>query len=244
MEKNFYSYGIQRWICFEEREVTSKWVRNVAIVGGIVSLSFLLLYVSIRVSRFSFLCFCVIEVIILLWAAGCRFMAFPFKLKSLRNMVGFKIGVPSIILLIIFAFFCDSIEQGLFLVLFAVVFISVTVIAIHLVKSNIEELTQQTRELWLAEDGMGGWTQTKWRENQVFMRRIGNWADFIHCGQSCAFAWILGSFYVHVYCVHYGVTCPYGYLNIGLLLSMLILFLELFAEWHRCHHILHVLNNK
>lgn len=84
------------------------------------------------------------------------------------------------------------------------------------------------------------------KANSVIMRRVANWSDFIHCGQCCAFAWILGNFCVLYYCLRYydSKNVPYTRINIGLLCSLLLLSLELIADWHRHHHVLYVLNNK
>jgi len=82
------------------------------------------------------------------------------------------------------------------------------------------------------------------KANSVIMRRVANWSDFIHCGQCCAFAWMLGSYCVLFYCLlDDRGNVPFVRINLGLLCSLLLLSLELIADWHRYHHVLYVLNN-
>lgn len=67
-------------------------------------------------------------------------------------------------------------------------------------------------------------------------QRESGWADFIHCAQTSAVAWILGSY------TAYNLTCTNKLTNpqffkIGILLAIWLLFFEFFCEWHKSLHI-------
>lgn len=167
-------------------------------------------------------------------------------------------GIVALVLLLIFVLFfyhCNNCHQRITPVMFALIglLFIVLVLVTLATDTNIRDVADVTRRLWCVEAGVKSGKNDASSTNTekdafigkaVIMRRVGNWADFIHCGQSCAFAWILGSFCVFIYCTLNSVTCPYFVINIGLLASLSALFFELFADWHRYHHVLYVLNNK
>ncbi|MCI7698494.1 MAG: hypothetical protein MSQ05_03795 [Akkermansia sp.] len=104
--------------------------------------------------------------------------------------------------------------------------------------AKVLKVVDDTRRLWIREDSehaaSGG-------DDKAVLKRVGTWADFIHCGQSCAIAWLLGSFLCNV-CLGWKLNGNPFYCH-GLFLAGALLVLEIFIDWHRYQHVLLVLGD-
>lgn len=73
---------------------------------------------------------------------------------------------------------------------------------------------------------------------KAIAQRESGWADFIHCAQTSAIAWILGSF-ISLKLPH-APDVSEGYPDffiVGILVALWLLFFEFFCEWHKSLHI-------
>lgn len=73
---------------------------------------------------------------------------------------------------------------------------------------------------------------------KAIAQRESGWADFIHCAQTSAIAWILGSF-ISLKSPH-APDVSEGYPDffiVGILVALWLLFFEFFCEWHKSLHI-------
>lgn len=251
IEKNFYSYAIQ--ILMEKRcaketesgkiECPSMLVRTAGLWG--INLTILALgtcmIAEMKVQQTVMYLF--IGVSFLLGVCVVLFSKRSDKWK--KSFWPFGIFFVIEVSVVLLAYFNSKFEFSARAAFTSIIFIGLIVGFVFLLCwlrcRDIRSIAKRTRELWLAESG-----EQEDKTNSVIMRRVANWSDFIHCGQCCAFAWILGSFCVLCYCLRYydSKNVPYTRINIGLLCSLLLLSLELIADWHRYHHVLYVLNNK
>lgn len=124
----------------------------------------------------------------------------------------------------------------LFLI-FLVVAFSACLVSVFCVKGDCVEITEQ---MWLAEAGKktpdkGG--SLDGESAKIIMAKVSTWSDFIHCGQSCAWAWILGSSFA--YQLFEKPILQVGFW-IGLFSAVLLLVAEAFIDWHRWQHIVKV----
>lgn len=99
-----------------------------------------------------------------------------------------------------------------------------------------------TDDIWLAEAGKKRLDKNATldrRSAQIIMGKVSTWSDFIHCGQSCAWAWIIGStlayFLLHR---HAALVIPYWS---GIKAAVCLLIAEAFIDWHRWQHVMKVL---
>lgn len=102
-----------------------------------------------------------------------------------------------------------------------------------------------TDDIWLAEAGKKRLDKNATpdrRSAQIIMGKVSTWSDFIHCGQSCAWAWIIGStlayFILHR---HAALVVPY---RAGIIAAVCLLIAEAFIDWHRWQHVKNVLGEK
>lgn len=72
------------------------------------------------------------------------------------------------------------------------------------------------------------------------LSKVATWSDFIHCAQSCAWSWILGS-WVCKYIGIFDINCDDIYRR-GLALAFVILVVEAIFDKHRWRHVLYVIN--
>lgn len=102
-----------------------------------------------------------------------------------------------------------------------------------------------TDDIWLAEAGKKRLDKSATpdrRSAQIIMGKVSTWSDFIHCGQSCAWAWIIGSTFAYFLLHgHAELVVPY---RTGIIASVCLLFAEAFIDWHRWQHVKNVLGEK
>lgn len=76
--------------------------------------------------------------------------------------------------------------------------------------------------------------------------KIDNWASFVHCGQSCCFAWLIGCAIVQdssCYCCRVFSCGPDKGPLWQVTFVLLILMFEAFFDWHRYQHVLAITEN-
>lgn len=98
-------------------------------------------------------------------------------------------------------------------------------------------IVDDTRKLWALEDRE---KETSGDDDKAILKRVGTWSDFIHCGQSCAIAWILGSLLCNASlggCLSNDTVYRHG-----IFLAVVLLILEVFIDWHRYQHVHRILN--
>lgn len=98
-------------------------------------------------------------------------------------------------------------------------------------------IVSDTHRLWALEDSE---KETSGTNDKAILKRVGTWSDFIHCGQSCAIAWILGSLLCNVSLG--GCLSNDTVYHHGIFLAVVLLILEVFIDWHRYQHVHRILN--
>ncbi len=96
----------------------------------------------------------------------------------------------------------------------------------------------ETRNMWIAEGG-GSETKNNSDTRKIIMDKVSTWSDFVHCGQSCAWAWILGSMSAYILFKNNDILTPF-YQN-GILAAGGLLIAEALIDWHRWQHVMRVL---
>lgn len=105
----------------------------------------------------------------------------------------------------------------------------------------VDKLVDRTERCWrieeLANVGQGScWCATA--------KKVSIWSDFIHCVQSCCFAWILGTiaaYYLHSFhsCGCDAAHCIHLYhMSVGVVIAMAILLVEIGIDAHRYIHVI------
>ena len=67
---------------------------------------------------------------------------------------------------------------------------------------------------------------------KTISEKVSTWSDFIHCVQSCCFAWLAGSCFVE-YFIHADAD-----ITLGNSIAVALLLLELIFDWHRYQHVI------
>ena len=96
----------------------------------------------------------------------------------------------------------------------------------------------ETHKMWIAEGG-GSDTKNNSDTRKIIMDKVSTWSDFVHCGQSCAWAWILGSMSAYVLFKNDDILTPFYQNGIGAAVWLLVT--EAFIDWHRWQHVMKVL---
>lgn len=94
----------------------------------------------------------------------------------------------------------------------------------------------RTRACWIIEEQFSDKSSEDRLARWAIAKRISSWSDFIHCSQSCCFAWLLGC----ILCKFANNTEVHNAELFGLSLEVVasILFLEIIFDWHRYQHVL------
>lgn len=100
-----------------------------------------------------------------------------------------------------------------------------------------DRTVKETRNAWRAASVR--WSDTEnssqLREIREISERESNWADFIHCGQTSAISWILGSI-TAIHLNQANVVDSYLFWC-GISIALWLLAFEFFCEWHKSLHI-------
>ena len=125
---------------------------------------------------------------------------------------------------------------------FTVIAIATALVAIVCISC---EIVKDTETMWLAEGGgdsshKGSLLDAHGLRSSIIMSKVSTWSDFIHCGQSCALAWIFGSYSAYILFDKADVLC--GFFWLGILSSVLLLVTEGFIDWHRWQLVLCAIN--
>lgn len=110
------------------------------------------------------------------------------------------------------------------------------VLAVCLLLAGKERLIEPTLKQWLWEEKIGQLKKDAvlpiHSEDDLLkvaaMKKISTWSDFIHCVQSCCFAWIFGSLLVY----YISGTIESGF-YLGLTVAFLLLAAEMIIDMHR-----------
>lgn len=102
------------------------------------------------------------------------------------------------------------------------------------------KVVERTQKIWIIEigtavlpekDAKGDLKYTPSDRNAI-AQKLATWSDFIHCTQSCCFAWIVGCALADGLCA----ACE----EPSVLIAILILILEFLFDWHRYQHVLDI----
>lgn len=94
----------------------------------------------------------------------------------------------------------------------------------------------RTRASWIIEEQFCDKSSEDRLARWAVAKRISSWSDFIHCSQSCCFAWLLGC-----------LLCKFAnnievqnteFFGLSIVVVASILFLEIIFDWHRYQHVL------
>lgn len=211
----------------------------------------------LNLSGVEFTCLAVLSIIIgtliyhlekNLWSYGLQIIFKRIQNKTLgcgwkRIMSICSLHVFSVLLIAATAWISGSIKW-FSSITFIVIAFAAALVAIVCISNGIVE---DTETMWLAEGGgdsshKGSLLDAQGLRLSIIMSKVSTWSDFIHCGQSCALAWILGSCSAYTLFDKAEVLC--GFFWGGILSSVLLLVAEGFIDWHRWQHVQNVLGEK
>lgn len=122
-------------------------------------------------------------------------------------------------------------------VLFILTLVGLLIVSACVLGSDVKLIINPTLEMWKVEysakvsENIEAVPSEKNDESclqKAAVEKLAKWSDFIHCGQSCCFAWILGSL------ISYEITgsCERVFW-IGIVVSVCILAAEMVVDMHR-----------
>ena len=122
------------------------------------------------------------------------------------------------------------------------VYITLCVISI-VFSDNYKKVCTRTQKTWIIEDeqcvkiSVTEHHLTDVAISRLLMahaisKKVSTWSDFIHCVQSCCFAWIVGS------CLVKRFISADADITLGNSIAIALLFLELIFDWHRYQHVI------
>lgn len=111
-----------------------------------------------------------------------------------------------------------------------------------LLTNGLSLVIQRTQQCWFIEEELKKNSATKEQKEKVELlpdlqmshaiaRKVSTWSDFIHCVQSCCFAWIAGSCFVLKNDANANVQD-------GLTVAVMLLLLEIVFDYHRYQHVI------
>ena len=93
---------------------------------------------------------------------------------------------------------------------------------------------EPTRDQWKIEAHSKNYTEQDW----AIADKVAVWSDFIHCVQSCCFAWLLGAGIA----IHMTQECECCVskenISASCVVAICLLLIELGIDWHRYRHVL------
>lgn len=131
----------------------------------------------------------------------------------------------------------NNFSSFVLIIAFFIMFFSLSVSLLCILYSALTE----THKMWIAEGG-GSDTKNNSDTKKIIMDKVSTWSDFVHCGQSCAWAWILGSMSAYVLFKNNDILTPF-YRN-GIWVAWWLLIAEAFIDRHRWQHVKRVLGEK
>lgn len=214
---------------------------------------------ELNLSAVEFTCLAVISIIIGTLIYHLEKNIWSYGIQSIFSSRGnvlcrlFVITVELILLIIppvfILSNFLSSIldvrkhETLLFVVLLAIIVaISALVVSLACI---FRRIVDDTKEMWLAEKGEVVSASTgalNGNASKIIMEKVSTWSDFIHCGQSCAWAWIYGSSLAYLLLQKNTLLTPFY--TSGLLAAVLLLIAEALIDWHRWKFVLCAINKE
>lgn len=110
-------------------------------------------------------------------------------------------------------------------------------------ETYFHKVIERTQKVWIIEDEQTVNTSVseyRLKDGVIPMmlmahavsKKLSTWSDFIHCVQSCCFAWVAGSCFVK-YFIHSDAD-----ITLGNSIAVALLFLELIFDWHRYQHVI------
>ena len=103
------------------------------------------------------------------------------------------------------------------------------------------KVINRTQMIWIIETGSENQLPQKNDKGDLHLsipdkrtiaKKLATWSDFIHCTQSCCFAWIAGCWIADGFCA----ACNQPSVRV----AFFILLLEIFFDWHRYQHVLDI----
>ncbi len=112
------------------------------------------------------------------------------------------------------------------------------------------KVIKRTRKIWIIETGTAELPEEDDKSNlkltlsdkKAIAQKLATWSDFIHCTQSCCFAWIAGCWVTQCWIFKCGLADGFGAAckEPSVLIAFLILLLEVLFDWHRYQHVLDI----
>lgn len=120
-------------------------------------------------------------------------------------------------------------------------------LAISLLRTGKKRLIESTLNQWLWEEKAGQLNKDavlpinsdENLKKVATMKKISTWSDFIHCVQSCCFAWIFGSLLAY----YISGSSVSGFYH-GMTIAFMLLVAELIIDMHRYRFVNCIINNK
>ena len=132
-----------------------------------------------------------------------------------------------------------------------IIFLLIVVLICWLFTSAFAKVQERTRECWYCEEKVFNIEPTiKNMQVYAIAKRVSAWSDFIHCTQSCCFAWLFGCLACKI---HHGSECTCCFnrllcqcqecfddrlMSYSVVIALCILVLELVFDWHRYQHVI------
>lgn len=104
-------------------------------------------------------------------------------------------------------------------------------------KLKLGNLLDRTEKCWLIEARAKKQVDKNslYAYQEAIADKVSTWSDFIHCTQSCCFAWILGSSVYQLWIEGEGNT---PYIGNSYFIALAILILEVCIDAHRYQHVI------
>ena len=128
-------------------------------------------------------------------------------------------------------------------------FFSVVYIVCLLFGGALQDVLVRTRSCWIIEGKeLDDKSSTLSQQKRAIALKVAEWSNFIHCVQSCCFAWLLGCACCQRLFIEIEFTCcescffeamqKQEELLFSVHIAFSILFLELLFDWHRYQHVI------
>ena len=159
-------------------------------------------------------------------------------------------AVALVIAIVCSPYFLDTTTWGCIVPL--IVFLLIVVLICWLFSTAFAKVKERTRECWYCEEkALNIEPAIKNMQIYAIAKRVSAWSDFIHCTQSCCFAWLFGCLACKIVCHGSECACYFSrfqcpcmvcfddrLMSYSVLLALCTLLLELVFDWHRYQHVI------
>lgn len=175
------------------------------------------------------------------YAVQCMYEA----LRKHYRFSGVCVVVAFVFVISLFPLCCDIKVKTII----SLSFFSVFYIVCLLFGGSLQDVFERTRSCWIIEgEGLNDKSSILSQQKRAIALKVAEWSNFIHCVQSCCFAWLLGCACCQRWFIEIGFTCcescffqalqKQEEMLFSVHIASSILFLELLFDWHRYQHVI------